>query len=222
MKLLALSDVELNFIYNPTVVARFHDCDLVIGCGDLPFYYLEYVVSMLNRRTYYVHGNHAYPTESTESGDKTGPWGAVNVHRRTVRDESGLLIAGIEGSVRYNEGPYQYTQSEMWEKVYRMAPWLLLNRIRYGRYLDVFISHAPPWQIHDDIDLPHHGIKAFRWLIEMFKPQVHLHGHIHVYRPGVVMETRYLATRVINAYGYRVIELNVPASRSVFRHSQKT
>jgi Icc-related predicted phosphoesterase len=211
MKLLALSDVELNFIYNPTVVDRFHDCDLVIGCGDLPFYYLEYVVSMLNRRTYYVHGNHAYKSETTESGDKMGPWGAINLHMRCVRDESGLLLAGIEGSVCYNNGPYQYTQKEMWFKVCQLVPWLQLNRVRYGRYLDVLITHAPPWKIHDDEDLPHHGIRAFRWLIERFKPALHLHGHIHIYSPAVEVETLHAGTRVINTYGYRVIELDNPS-----------
>ena len=70
----------------------------------------------------------------------------------------------------------------MWAFAISMVPALLVNKIRYGRYLDIFISHAPPWKIHDMEDLAHHGIKAFNWLIQVFKPLYHFHGHIHVYR----------------------------------------
>jgi hypothetical protein len=72
----------------------------------------------------------------------------------------------------------------------------------YGRYLDIFISHAPPWGIHDQPDLPHQGIKAFRWLLETFRPRYHFHGHIHVYRQDVQTVSQYLSTTVINTYGF--------------------
>ena len=40
MKVLSLSDKVVSFIYGPQVKCRFKDVDLVIGCGDLPYYYL--------------------------------------------------------------------------------------------------------------------------------------------------------------------------------------
>jgi Icc-related predicted phosphoesterase len=70
------------------------------------------------------------------------------------------------------------------------------------RYLDIFISHAPPWGIHDQPDLPHQGIKAFRWLIETFQPRYHFHGHIHVYRKDQQTATQLGRTTVLNTYGY--------------------
>ena len=214
MKILAVSDIELGFIYSQQIVPRFKDVDVLIGCGDLPYYYLEYMISMLNKPLYYVRGNHAARTEYGVETSRTAPWGAVDLHQRVLCDESGLLMAGVEGSLQYNYGPNQYSQSEMWSLVFGLIPGLLFNRLRYGRYLDVFVTHAPPWKIHDMDDRPHQGIKAFRWFNQVFKPAVHLHGHIHVYRQDTVTETLFYQTRVINAYGYKEIVLPVGRQQS--------
>jgi Icc-related predicted phosphoesterase len=212
MKILAVSDVEVDMIYSPQITQRFKDIDLVIGCGDLPYYYLEYIISMLDRPCYYVRGNHAPRFhEETTAGERTSPWGGIDLHRRVTRDASGLLLAGIEGSLQYNRGRYQYTQGEMWHMVLAMAPRLMINRILHGRYLDIFVSHAPPYQVQDKEDLPHQGIKAFRWLIKVFKPALHLHGHIHIYQQYEATETLYHQTRVINAYSYKVLSFDLPA-----------
>jgi len=205
MKILAVSDVELGFIYHPQIQERFEDVDLMIGCGDLPSYYLEFMVSTLNIPMYYVNGNHVYRSETLTGEEKKFPWGATNIHRRCIVDDTGILIAGVEGSLRYNLSDYQYTQSEMWNHVYSLLPRLLFNKIRYGRYLDIFVSHAPPWKIHDQNDLPHQGIKAFRWLLDVFKPVYHLHGHIHIYRNDSISKTRFNQTDIINCYGYKEI-----------------
>ena len=90
----------------------------------------------------------------------------------------------------------------MWRYVIGLVPGLLRNRIACGRYLDVFVSHAPPWGIHDQPDLPHQGIKAFRWLLEVFRPAYHFHGHIHVYHSDTITRTQFHATQVINSYGF--------------------
>jgi uncharacterized protein len=203
MRILALSDIELGTIYSPQIIDRFETVDLVIGCGDLPYYYLEYIVSMLKAPLYYVRGNHASKVEEGEFGTRTYPWGAIDLHRRVHHDSSGLLMAGIQGSIRYNLGPYQYSQSDMWLLVWSLIPQLMFNRLRYGRYLDIFVTHAPPWHIHDADDLPHQGIKAFRWFDRVFQPGLHLHGHIHIYRQGVIMQTTFWKTRIINAFGKR-------------------
>lgn len=211
MKILAVSDIELGFIYNLQVAQRFKDVDILFGCGDLPYYYLEFLVSMLDKPLYYVRGNHASRIEITTAGERKSPWGAIDLHRKVIRTDSNLLLAGIEGCNRYNKGDHQYTQAEMWQMVLGMVPKLLYNRIRYGRFLDIFVSHAPPWRIHDMDDLPHRGIKAFRWLIKVFQPRYHLHGHIHVYHSNVVTQTQVGRTTVLNCYGYR--EINADFSK---------
>ena len=210
MKILSVSDVELGFIYSPLILNRFKDIDLIISCGDLSYFYLEYIESMLNRPLFFVHGNHAHEVEYGVAGERSAPWGGTNLNQRVINHE-GLLLAGLEGSLMYNNGPYQYTQGDMWASVLSMVPTLMMNRMRYGRYLDVFVSHAPPWGIHDQEDLPHQGIKAFRWLISVFKPSLFLHGHIHIYRPDTPTATRVESTLVINTYGHHqsVIEKGV-------------
>ena len=210
LHLLGLSDIEIGFIYSPMVAERFQNIDLILSCGDLPYFYLEYIVSMLNKSMYYVRGNHASKVEITSAGERSNPWGAVNLHRNAISDESGLLLAGLEGSLQYNNGPHQYSQSEYWMMVFELVPKLIVNKIVYGRYLDVFISHAPPWHIHDQSDRPHQGIKAFRWLIDVFQPRYALHGHIHVYRNDTVIQTRIGCTDVVNVFGFRELDISVP------------
>ncbi len=205
MKILAISDVEQSLIYSPLVVERYQDAKFVISCGDLPYYYLEYIISMLNVPLYYVHGNHQNTVEYSTGDDHAHPWGAISLHRRVRRGPGGVLLAGISGCLQYNFGPYQYSQTEMWYMVFGLVPALLLNKLRFGRYLDIFVTHAPAWNIHDMEDRPHHGIKAFRWLDQVFQPAYHLHGHIHVYRQDAITETSLGATRVVNAYGHKII-----------------
>ena len=208
MKILSLSDIILESIYSSGVKTRFADVDLILGCGDLAYYYLEYVVSSLNVPLYYVRGNHANLVEHTSSGPRSGPQGGTDLHLRVI-NHHGLILAGVEGSLRYKKGPFQYSQSEMWRNVMLLVPNLLRNKVVYGRYLDIFISHAPPWGINDKQDLPHQGIKAFRWLLEKFKPNYHFHGHIHIYRQYEKKVTTFKSTKVINTYGYAETEIDL-------------
>jgi Icc-related predicted phosphoesterase len=208
MKLLSLSDQTLEFIYNPSVKDRFADVDFVLGCGDLPYYYLEYLVDQLGKPVFFVRGNHAATIEYSQGEERMGPWGAVDLHRKVVNFQ-GLLIAGFEGSVRYRQGPFMYTQSEMWSMVLNITPRLMFNRVRYGRSLDVLATHSPPWGIQDQKDPAHQGFKAFRWLLKVFKPRYHFHGHIHVYSKETPVLTSFKDTLVINTYGYRETNLHL-------------
>lgn len=207
MKILSLSDTLIPYIYSPQVHQRFTDVDLVIGCGDLAYYYLEYVLNALNVPLFFVRGNHDEVVEYGNAGQRTAPAGGINLHRQAV-NYRGLLLAGVEGSLRYRPGRFQYSQNEMWGHVLHLIPYLLKNRALYGRYLDVFVTHAPPLGIHDKEDLPHQGIRAFRWLLRVFRPAYQVHGHVHIYRPDTDAETRFGHSLVVNAYGFREITLD--------------
>ena len=93
-------------------------------------------------------------------------------------------------------------------RVWRMTPELLLNRVTTGRFLDIFVAHAPPFGIHDGKDWPHRGFKAFLGMMARFRPRYLLHGHKHVYALEAC-HTHYLGTEVINVYPYRVIEFDI-------------
>ena len=209
IKVLSISDQVDPLVYSNTLKERYGDVEFVISCGDLSYLYLEYIISVLNRPLYFVHGNHDPLQELNLGEPRPYPFGAQNLHRGIVR-KHGLLMAGVEGSILYNRRtPYQYTQGMMWNHVFRLVPGLLFNKIIHDRFLDIFITHAPPKGIHEGSDWAHQGINAFRWLINTFQPAYHFHGHIHNYHPDAVYETSLGGTQVINTYRSRITELTL-------------
>ena len=211
MKILFVSDKVVEHLYSLTVAERYRDIELIIGCGDLPYYYLEFILSMLNVPLLYVHGNHDPEREYLSDGSHIiGPSGGLNLHRR-VHKENNLLLVGLEGSIRYKSGGnFQYTQQEMWLNVFSLMPRLYINKLLYGRYVDVLVAHSPPLGIHNGEDRVHVGFKAFLWFLKVFKPGYLIHGHRHVYRPDEITETRYIDTLVKNIYPYKVVDIEVP------------
>jgi Icc-related predicted phosphoesterase len=206
MRILAVTDeVDRRLYGQPGLRQRVGSPDLIVGCGDLPGYYLDYLVSHLDAPLYAVHGNHDTPPDRDEAWGLKG-CGATWIGGRVVR-VGGLLLAGFDGCVRYNDGAYQSTQAEMRASVARLAPRLWLNRIRHGRALDVLVTHAPPAGVHEGSDPAHLGFTAFRWLLETFRPRYHLHGHAHVFDRRTPTQTTLGATQVINVYPYRELVL---------------
>lgn len=198
MKILALSDEEVGFLYTPTLREALGDVGLIVGCGDLPARYLEYVVTQLNVPLVYVPGNH--------DPDEIDVPGGSDVDGRVVRVQ-GLTIGGLGGSRRYkNEGRHQYTEGQMQWRVVQMGSRMVLRRLRRGRGLDLLVCHAPPLGIHDGVDLAHQGFAAFRSFLTAFRPALMLHGHSHAQRNVETTDTRFLSTRVLNVYPYRLIE----------------
>jgi Icc-related predicted phosphoesterase len=212
MRALVICDKVEPILYSAAIKQHVGPVELIISCGDLPHYYLDFITSTLGKPTYFVYGNHGREVEyQVGKGDQwqsvTEPSGADDLHGRTVKVD-GLLMAGLEGSMRYNDSPrFQYTDFEMWRIVYGLAPKLFMNRFRYGRYLDVLVTHSPPYGIHDQPDLPHNGFRSFLWLMRWARPRYLLHGHIHIYRRDVVTQTRYHETDVINTYPYKIMNL---------------
>ena len=205
MKVLAISDKVDKCVYSACIHERFGHVDMALACGDLPYSYLEYVASTLHVPCFYVHGNHDKPEHMSNGVTLQKPGGWVDLDGRTVVSRD-TILGGLEGSIRYRpHGEYQYTEQEMALKIWRMIPALLMNRARYGRYLDVLITHAPPFGIHDGEDVCHRGFKSLLWFMERFRPRYLLHGHKHIYKPEK-RQTRYLDTEVINVYPYHVVE----------------
>jgi hypothetical protein len=210
MKLLTVSDRVDELVYSSAIQRLFGDVDLVLGCGDLPYHYLEFIVTMLGGPLFYVIGNHADEVKERHRPETEWeyPGGCENIDGRVVRHK-GLLVAGLEGSMRYNSNPrFQYTEREMAWKAWQLVPALIANKLRYGRYLDILVTHAPPEGIHDQQDRCHQGFRALLTLIERFRPRYLIHGHVHVYSSQQATETVYRHTTVINTYGYRTLEID--------------
>ncbi len=206
MKILAVSDQVVERIYSLATSGHFNGVELILGCGDLPYSYLEYLVTTINAPLFYVPGNHdpRFDTNNPRSKAEGGSNLDLKITRRFDH-----WIGGFGGSARYlPNGVNQYGQGEAYRRAFRMAPQLTANRIARGRGLDILVSHSPPFGIHDDNDEAHRGLKALNWLIHFAKPRYHFHGHTHFYRSNVGQrETLVGETRVINVYPYKVIEI---------------
>jgi Icc-related predicted phosphoesterase len=83
----------------------------------------------------------------------------------------------------------------------------LLNRLREGRFLDVLVTHSPPFGIHDLSDPAHQGFKAFLPFIDRFHPDYLIHGHTHIYDSRTIRQSVRGHTLIVNAYGYKFIDL---------------
>lgn len=204
MKILAVSDQVIERVYPLASQGHFSEVSMILACGDLPYTYLEYLVSVVNVPLYYVPGNHDPEHDSRRAVSRAE--GCTNLDLRLVRDH-GLLLAGFGGSVRYRpDGVNQYTQNEATLRAITMLPALLARRLR-GQRVDVLICHSPPFGVHDS-DGAHTGLKAINLLIRWACPRFVLHGHTHFFRTNLeTSDTKIDDARVINVFPYKVIEI---------------
>lgn len=199
MKILALSDQVVPYVYSPEAKDRFRGVDLIAGCGDLPASYLEYVVSVLNAPMIYVPGNHDPDGYTVQGG--------VNLHASFARI-AGLAIVGFGGSPRYKpDGEHQHTEFEMHMRMLPLLPGLLLRRIRLGHGADLLVTHAPVRGIHDEADPAHRGFQAFQRLIRAVRPRLMLHGHCHIWTNIAPRETLLDGCRILNVYPVQIVDL---------------
>ena len=228
MKFLCVSDQIDPLIYSTSVKERYGDVDAVLCAGDLSMEYVDFIVSSLGKPTFFIFGNHnmeefhlyeKIPGTDKVQQTQTGGHGADYVSGRVLRPKflkfknkdgntTPLLIAGLSGSLRYNNGRCQYTESQMKRKLLKLLPALLWNKIRYGRYLDILLTHVSPRHVHDREDQCHKGFECFNRFIIRFRPALLVHGHIHLYDLQARRVTEVENTTVVNAYSRVIIEMN--------------
>lgn len=206
MKILAVSDQVIDRLYSTTVKQAYPDVEMVIGCGDLPYHYIEFLLSILNVPALYVPGNHDPVYKPTVDGFYVG--GGINLDGEVLYKKQ-LLFAGLGGSVYYPPGSAnQYSQTNMFLRVYRLLPKIFFAQRKYNRPLDVLITHSPPAGIHDDDDPTHRGLRALNLLLHWVRPRFMLHGHTMFYRQNLQSHiTRYYSTDVMNVYPFRVFDV---------------
>ncbi len=218
MKILCISDATDALIYSKNAPERYKDVDFVISSGDLPLRYYDYIQTVLRKDVLYVYGNHNLEDFDRAMGHAPtmGPnfvpimplvYAGLLLDGKVVRlKNSGLLIAGLGGSMLYNNGKSQYSEREMKWRIIKLIPHLLYNKIRYGRYLDILITHAPPRGLGDGDDLCHKGFECFLWFMNKFKPKYLLHGHVHLIDLNDMRERQFASTKVINIYKNYILE----------------
>ena len=187
VKILCVSDTEMPQLHSAVNLRRqYSDIDMIISCGDMPPGYLDFITSIISVPMFYVRGNHdeAYDSE---------PPGGVNLHRQLV-EYRGLLMAGLEGSIKYNRGAIQYTQSQM-------------QRMVRKRGIDLFVTHSPALNIHDGKDVAHRGFSSFLIFMKWYRPRYMLHGHVHIWDRRKTVRTQFESTCVMNINPFTVLEL---------------
>ncbi len=190
MNILAVADVESEALWDVSQPrALKDDVSLILSCGDLPPSYLSFLATYTHAPVLYVHGNHDGCYE------KSPPEGCICIEDK-IYNHNGLRILGLGGSIRYNNGPHQYTQKEMERRVRRLkfALW------RNGGF-DILLTHSPAFGIGDGDDRAHEGFKAFLRLVDTYKPHTMVHGHTHLNYGYDIKRTLQLnGTTVINAF----------------------
>ena len=221
-RILCISDDVDPLLYSPNIQEHFGDIDIILSAGDLYFNYYNYIVTMLNKPLYFVFGNHnlrylcnylrpphnSIAMTHQEPSAPGTPGGGTYIGNKVVRlKKYNLIVAGLGGCKRYSNGLNQFSELQMLGKIISIIPHMLWNRIIYGRYLDILLTHAAPLGINDRNDCCHKGFKVFLWFMNIFKPKYLLHGHIHLYDINSPRITTYQDTKVINVYSRYELEL---------------
>ena len=195
MRILAVSDEEVDALWEHYQPGRLAEYDLIISCGDLNYNYLEFLVTMARCPVLYVPGNH------DTSYLRHPPQGCDCIDDRIV-EFNGLRILGLGGCRRYHPGPYQYSEKEMRRRI---------RRLRFALWrtkgVDIVVTHAPPYGVGDGMDRAHWGFSALLELLDRYKPKYLLHGHVHMRYGAGDRENRYGDTQVINVSERYVLDV---------------
>jgi Icc-related predicted phosphoesterase len=188
VKILTVSDEECAALWDYYAPGKLSGYDLIISCGDLKAEYLSFLVTMARCPVLYVHGNH-------DTGyEKRPPLGCDCIDGKVVV-YNGLRILGLGGCRRYHPGQHQYSETEMRRRIrkLRFALWRTKG-------VDLVVTHAPIEGVGDWQDNAHKGFAVFRELLDRYKPQYLVHGHMHLtYGQDKTRIRQYGDTTVINA-----------------------
>ena len=196
MKILTISDEECPALWDYYIPGRLDGYDLIIACGDLNAKYLSFLVTMARVPVLYVHGNHDV------NYDQVPPEGCDCIDDHIIV-YNGIRILGLGGCRRYHRGPHQYSEEEMRRRIRRLR-W----KLKKLGGVDIVVTHAAPEGLGDAEDRAHWGFAALRELLDKYKPQVLVHGHVHTsYGHNIPREIDYNGSRIINAFERYVFEI---------------
>ena len=149
MKVLLISDLESEYLWDYYQPGHLAGVDLILSCGDLHSQYLSFLVTMGGVPLLYVHGNH------DQTYDLRPPEGCECIEDRLITVK-GLRVLGLGGSIWYSGGPHQYTEAQMARRVRRLR-----RQLRRAGGVDIVVTHAPARGYGDAPDQAHHGFSCF-------------------------------------------------------------
>lgn len=196
MRVLLLADEESKYYWDYFEKEKLEGIDLIISCGDLAPQYLSFLATFAKVPVLYIQGNHDYCYAETP------PDGCISIDD-DIYEYGGYRIMGLGGCMCYNYGQNQYTEKEMEKRFKKLG-----KKIKKYKGIDILITHAPAYRLNDSEDLPHTGFKTFLKIIDMYKPKLFAHGHVHInYGRDFKRMSKYNDTTVVNAYEKYIIDI---------------
>ena len=196
MKILVLADIESKYLWDFFEKKKLSGIDLILSAGDLAPEYLEFLATYSVAPVLYVHGNHDGKYEEKP------PLGCICVDD-DIYEYNGIKIMGLGGSMCYNYGLYQYTESEMKSRYNKMR-----FKLWRKKGIDILLTHSPAAGLNDGEDMPHKGFECFKTIMDKYEPELFVHGHVHLnYGREHKREDKYKNTRVINAFEKYIVEI---------------
>ncbi|MCQ2558058.1 MAG: metallophosphoesterase [Oscillospiraceae bacterium] len=213
MKILVVSDEEESCFWDYYRPGRLAEYDLILAAGDLKAEYLSFLVTMARCPLMYIHGNHDGRYE------KKPPEGCNCIEDKLIIYR-GVRILGLGGCRKYKGDTHQYTDAQMRRRIRKLWPALKL-----AGGVDIVLTHAPARYCGDAEDLCHRGFESFVDLMDQYRPQYFVHGHIHLnYGKDLSRVRQRGSTTIVNACGHYVIEIEnderLPQSR-LARYARK-
>lgn len=184
MRLLAIADKSIDIS-----VLEFTNPDCVVTLGDLDSRFLKQLILACKSKNipiYGVYGNHDYDSVLSEY--------AINLHQQKTTIQAKkveaefITISGIEG-INDHRGQSRVSfgeNAQAHEMIYYPT--------------DIVISHAAPVQTPFERTALHSHVGAFKKHLEMSKPKVWLHGHLHE-----TYLAEYAKTIIIGVYGWVLV-----------------
>jgi len=212
VKALVVSDAVSESLYSTGIRAACAGVEVILSCGDLPYEYLEYLVTQLDAPLLYVLGNHDGRLHRADGRVSEGPEGGRSIDGRVERlrgaGGKSVWVAGFGGSAAYCGGENQFDEREMRCRVRKTGVRLRWNALAGHGGLDVVVSHATPRGVHDlPLDPCHRGFAAFVSLMTAHRPRLWLHGHVHP-SYGVDLRPAQLGSTEVRAvYGHEILEI---------------
>ena len=194
MKIMVIADVESKALWDYFDKSKIEGVELIISAGDLNPQYLSFLATFSKAPILYIHGNHdgCYIDNPPE--------GCTCIDGE-VYEYKGIRIMGLGGSMKYKNGPFMYSEFGMQARLAAMGP-----KIRKKKGIDILVCHSPIAGFHDMDDLPHKGYECLGSFIKKNKPDIFVHGHVHLSYGRFPRESEYEGTRVINAYEKYIFE----------------
>ena len=178
--------------------------DAVVGCGDLEPHWLDFLAHSFSAPLVFVSGNHDRGT-TWEAGREGLP---TPLASGSVTRLAGLSVAALSWPGSGEKGNVR-DEGRAWRQALTLARGRLVAWLRGRRGPLLVVSHAPPAGAGDAPDAYHLGFRAYRWLLDRFRPPLWLHGHVTT-ASVPDLEVRVGGTTLVNVTGSVLVELEPP------------